>query len=224
MRSTRHVRVFILDGHELVRRGLRSLLEGAGVAVVGESDSAREALRDITGLRADVAVLGTTIMDGFAVEVCRELRSMDPRIRCIILNDAHDQEAILDSILAGAHGYFAKDISNGELLDAILRAAAGEPLFDPDAESRIRRSLAAPDAANPRLRVLTPQERRVLALIGQGLTNREIARELSLAEKTAQNYASSVLAKLGAKHRTEAALHFRTAFGPDPNGGGQGRN
>ncbi|MDQ4489367.1 response regulator transcription factor [Sinomonas sp. ASV486] len=203
----RSIHVFVLDPHEVARYGMRSLLERAGMTVVGESGSAREAEVLIPHLAPDVAVLGEKLTDGNGIEVCRAVRSADPRIQCIILNHAHDEQALFEAVMAGAAGYFAKDISVDRLIDVVRRAAAGEAIFDPDAEARTRSRFTSQHSDDPLMDTLTPQERRVLELVGTGLTNRQIALELGLAEKTAKNYVSSILTKLGMKHRTQAALH-----------------
>lgn len=201
------VRVFILDRHEVVRLGLRGLLEGAGMTVVGEAGSVRDSLAQVPRLEPHVAVLGTLLTDGGGIEVCRRLRSAAPAVQCIILNDAHDDQAVLEAVLAGAAGYFPKDTPAATLVEAIGHAAAGETLFEPGAEARAKARLTSAEPRDPLVDSLTPQEHRVLDLIAEGLTNRQIARELDLAEKTAKNYVSSVLTKLGLKHRTQAALH-----------------
>lgn len=203
----RPARVFLLDRHEVARRGLRGALEGAGMVVAGESGSVNESISLIPQLEPDVAVLGALLTDGIGIEVCRRLRSAAPGVQCIILNDAHDEQAVLEAVLAGAAGYFPKDTPAVALVEAIGLAAAGRALFDPEAEARMRARLSSRGSSGPLIESLTPQEHRVLDLIAQGLTNRQIAQELELAEKTAKNYVSSVLTKLGLKHRTQAALH-----------------
>ncbi|AMM33926.1 LuxR family transcriptional regulator [Sinomonas atrocyanea] len=215
------VRVFILDRHEVVRLGLRGLLEGAGMTVVGEAGSVRDSLAQVPQLEPHVAVLGTQLADGIGIEVCRRLRSAAPGVQCIILNDAHDDQAVLEAVLAGAAGYFPKDTPAATLVEAIGRAAAGETLFGPGAEARAKARLSSAEPKDPLVESLTPQEHRVLDLIAEGLTNRQIARELDLAEKTAKNYVSSVLTKLGLRHRTQAALHVATRNEDGRNGDGR---
>jgi two-component system, NarL family, response regulator DevR len=208
------VRVYILDDHELVRQGLKDLLEGEGFLVVGESGSAAEATRRIPALRPDVAILDGRLPDGTGIEVCRDVRSFDPRLRCLILTSYDDEQALRGAVLAGASGYVLKQIRNNDLLAGIRRAAAGESLFEPGVEQRIIAGLSkAP--ADPRMEALSTQEKKVLALIGEGMTNRQIGAELFLAEKTVKNYVSSILAKLGFERRTQAAV-FVIRNGRDP--------
>jgi DNA-binding NarL/FixJ family response regulator len=208
------VRVFILDDHELVRQGLKDLLEGEGFVVVGESGSAAEATRRIPALRPDVAILDGRLPDGTGIEVCRDVRSLDPRLRCLILTSYDDEQALRGAVLAGASGYVLKQIRNDDLLLGIRRAAAGESLFAPGIEQRIIARLSrAP--TDPRMEALSAQEKKVLALIGEGMTNRQIGAELFLAEKTVKNYVSSILAKLGFERRTQAAV-FVIRNGQDP--------
>jgi two-component system, NarL family, response regulator DevR len=200
------IRVFILDDHELVRQGLKDLLEGEGFEVVGESGSAAEATRRIPALRPDIAVLDGRLPDGTGIEVCRDVRSLDPRLRCLILTSYDDEQAIRGAVLAGASGYILKQIRSNDLLAGIRRAAAGESLFEPGIEQRIIAGLFE-RPTDPRMEALSAQEKKVLALIGQGFTNRRIGEELFLAEKTVKNYVSSLLAKLGFERRTQAAVY-----------------
>jgi DNA-binding NarL/FixJ family response regulator len=205
--------VFVLDDHELVRQGLRELLEGEGFQIVGESGSAMEATRRIPALHPDLAILDGRLRDGTGIEVCREVRSVDPSLRCLILTSYDDEQAVRGAVLAGASGYVLKQIRSAELLDGIRQAAAGHSLFAPGVEQRIIDGLFnAP--TDPRLDALTVQEKKVLALIGRGLTNRQIGEDLSLAEKTVKNYVSSILAKLGFDRRTQAAVYV-TRSAPD---------
>ncbi|MCG2622377.1 response regulator transcription factor [Arthrobacter sp. I2-34] len=204
------LRVFILDDHELVRRGLHELLEDEGFEVVGETGSAEEATRLIPALHPDVSVLDGRLPDGTGIEVCRDVRSIDPALRCLILTSYDDEQALRGAVLAGAAGYVLKQIGGTDLVAALRRTARGESLFDPELEARIVGGMAAAPAADSRMASLSPQEQRVLTLIGQGLSNRQIAQELFLAEKTVKNYVSSLLAKLGFKSRTQAAV-FVTA-------------
>ena len=200
------IRVFVLDDHELVRQGLRELLEGEGIQVVGESGSAVEATRRIPALHPDLAILDGRLRDGTGIEVCREVRSVDPTLRCLILTSYDDEQAVRAAVLAGASGYVLKQIRSVELLDGIRRAAAGHSLFAPGVEQHIIDGLFdAP--TDPRLDTLTEQEKKVLTLIGRGLTNRQIGEALFLAEKTVKNYVSSILAKLGFDRRTQAAVY-----------------
>lgn len=204
--SSGAMRVFILDDHELVRQGLRDLLEGEGFLVVGESGSAAEATRRIPALQPDIAILDGRLPDGTGIEVCRDVRSLDPRLRCLILTSYDDEQALRGAVLAGASGYILKQIRSDDLLTGIRRAAAGESLFEPGVEQRIIEGLSRA-TVDPRLEALSAQEKKVLALIGKGLTNRQIGDDLFLAEKTVKNYVSSILAKLGFERRTQAAVY-----------------
>lgn len=209
------ITVYILDDHELVRRGLRELLEGEGFDVVGDSGSARQAREAIPVLHPDVAVLDARLPDGTGIEVCRDIRQIDPTLNCLILTSYDDESALRAAVLAGALGYVIKQIKGTELLEALRRASRGESLFSPQLRSDIIHGLVHPSHTDPRLTALTVQERRVLALLGEGLSNREIANRLHLAEKTVKNYVSSVLAKLGFERRTQAAVYISR---PSPTG------
>lgn len=203
------IRVFLLDDHELVRRGLRDLLSGEpDLEVVGESGSAVEAIRRIPALRPHVAVLDGRLPDGSGVEVCRAVREVDPTIRALILTSYDDDDALFAAIMAGAAGYVLKQIAGTALIDGIRRVARGESLLDPAVTAsvldRVRRGTE--DPAEATLRHLSEQERRVLALLAEGLTNRQIGERLFLAEKTVKNYVTSLLAKLGLQRRTQAAV------------------
>jgi two-component system, NarL family, response regulator DevR len=202
------IRVFLVDDHEVVRRGLIALLESApDIEVVGESGSAREAARIIPALRPDVAVLDARLPDGDGVTVCQEVRSVDPRIKALMLTSYQDDEALFDSIMAGASGYLLKQVRGTDLVEAIRTVAAGGSLLDPGVTQQVLERLRHPDRHDPvELAMLTPQERRILDLIAQGMTNRQIGSELFLAEKTVKNYVSSLLAKLGVERRTQAAI------------------
>lgn len=201
------VRVFVLDDHELVRRGLQDLLESEGFVVVGMSGSAAEAARRIPALRPDVAILDARLPDGTGIEVCRDVHSVDETINCLILTSYDDEQALRGAVLAGASGYVLKEIGGSDLIGALRRAAKGESLFDAELKARIVQGLAEPERVDPRLASLTRQERRVLELVGEGLTNRQIGERMLLAEKTVKNYVSSLLAKLGFERRTQAAVH-----------------
>ncbi|WP_374113220.1 response regulator [Pseudarthrobacter sulfonivorans] len=201
------IRVFILDDHELVRRGLEDLLESEGFVVVGMSGSAAEAARRIPALRPDVAILDARLPDGTGIEVCRDVHSVDDTINCLILTSYDDEQALRGAVLAGAAGYVLKEIGGSDLIGALRRAARGESLFDAELKARIVQGLAEPEQVDPRIAVLTNQERRVLEFIGEGLTNRQIGERMLLAEKTVKNYVSSLLAKLGFERRTQAAVH-----------------
>ena len=205
--ATRPVRVYLLDDHEIVRRGLRELLEADGsIEVIGESGLAAEATRRIPALHPDVAVLDGRLPDGSGIDVCRDVRSIDPTINCLILTSYDDDEALLNAIMAGAAGYVLKEIRGTALVDAIHRVAAGESLLDPEVTARVVTRLREGPAGDPALGSLTAQERRILLLIAEGLTNRQIAERMFLAEKTVKNYVSSLLAKLGMERRTQAAV------------------
>ena len=214
------VSVFLLDDHEIVRRGLRELLElSGGIEVVGESGSAQEAERRIPALRPDVAVLDARLSDGSGIDVCRAIRAVDPTLKALILTSFDDEQALRAAVLAGASGYVLKDIKGTDLVTAIRRVAAGEQLIAPDVLARVRSSMSAP-SVDPRLRSLTPQERRILEHIAKGMTNRQIADEMFLAEKTVKNYVTSILDKLGMDSRTQAAVYaatHRPSGQPRPN-------
>jgi two-component system, NarL family, response regulator DevR len=201
-------RVFLLDDHEIVRRGLRELLEGEeGFAVVGEAGTAREALARIPATSPEVAVLDVRLPDGNGVEVCREIRSRHPEVRCLMLTSFADDEALFSAILAGAAGYVLKQVRGTDLLDAVRRVAAGQSLLDPTVTARVLERLRVPQAPDESLAGLTDQERRILDLIAEGLTNRQIGERMFLAEKTVKNYVSNVLMKLGMSRRSEAAAY-----------------
>jgi DNA-binding NarL/FixJ family response regulator len=205
--SATTIRVFLLDDHEIVRQGLRALLESQpGFEVVGEAATAAEAIARIPPTGPDVAVLDVRLPDGDGVQVCREVRAGAPEIRCLMLTSFADDEALFDAIMAGAAGDVLKQIKGTDIVDAIRRVAAGESLLDPDATRRVLERIRNPPAEDERLASLTPQERRILDLITDGLTNRQIAEEMFLAEKTVKNYVSNLLAKLGMERRTQAAV------------------
>jgi two-component system, NarL family, response regulator DevR len=211
----RRTRVFLLDDHEVVREGVRSLLEASEtIHVVGEASTCAEALARIPATRPDVAVLDVQLPDGTGVEVCREIRSSQPEVRCLMLTSFSDEEALFESVMAGAAGYVLKQVRGHDLVRTIQRVADGESLIDPQVTGRLLERLRHPDAhEDPRLASLTPLERRMLDLIADGLTNRQIANELLLAEKTVKNYVSSILLKLGMSRRTEAAVFAVRASG-----------
>jgi two-component system, NarL family, response regulator DevR len=202
------IRVFLLDDHEVVRRGLVALLEATGeIEVVGESGSALEAARRIPAFRPDVAVLDARLPDGSGIDVCRDVRSADPEIKALILTSYQDDEALFSAIMAGAAGYVLKQIKGTDLVDAIRRVAAGQSLLDPAVTQQVlERIRHGADSEPEELKALTAQERRILELIAEGMTNRQIGETLFLAEKTVKNYVSSLLAKLGLERRTQAAI------------------
>jgi DNA-binding NarL/FixJ family response regulator len=215
--------VFLLDDHEIVRRGINELISSEeDLEVVGEASSAAEALARIPLTQPDVAVLDVRLPDRDGIEVCREIRSELPNVACLMLTSFADDEALLGAVIAGASGYVLKQIRGNDLVESIRKAARGESLLDPHLVGRARARLAR-DEEDERLKKLSPQERRILKLIAEGKTNREIAGELFLAEKTVKNYVSNLLVKLGMNRRTEAAVfavraatHERPSFaGPE---------
>jgi two-component system, NarL family, response regulator DevR len=201
------IRVFLLDDHEVVRRGLRELLEDEpDIEVVGEAESAASALRRIPALRVDVAILDARLGDGSGIDVCREIRSRDESVRAIILTSYDDDDALFAAIMAGSAGYVLKQIHGTDLVDGIRRVAAGQSLLDPALIARVLERVRDGSGPPDELAALTEQERKILACIAEGLTNRQIGEQLFLAEKTVKNYVSSLLAKLGLERRTQAAV------------------
>ncbi len=201
------IRVFLLDDHEVVRRGLADLLQAEGdIEVVGESGSAVEATHRVPALRPDVAILDARLPDGNGVDVCRDVRAVDPTIKGLILTSYEDDEALFAAIMAGAAGYVLKQIRGTDLVDAVRRVAAGQSLLDPAVTARVLERIRTGIEEPRELRSLTDQERRILEYIAEGLTNHEIAQRMFLADKTVKNYVSSVLAKLGLERRTQAAV------------------
>jgi DNA-binding NarL/FixJ family response regulator len=202
------IRVFLLDDHEVVRRGLQQLLESEGdIEVIGDAGTAESALARIPALRPDVAILDARLPDGNGIEVCRQVRSALPDIRAIILTSYDDDEALFASIMAGAAGYVLKQVTGQDLLNAVRHVAGGGSLLDPSVTARVMERLreGAPEEPDE-LKSLTAQERRILELVAEGLTNRQIGERLFLAEKTVKNYMSNVLSKLGLERRTQAAV------------------
>jgi DNA-binding NarL/FixJ family response regulator len=200
------IRVFLLDDHEVVRRGVRDLLESEGdIEVVAEAASAAEALARAPAVKPDVAVLDVRLPDGDGVTVCRELRSQLPELACLMLTSFADDEALFDAILAGASGYVLKQVREADILGAVRTVAAGGSLLDPAATARVMARMREQATASDPLQGLSDQERKVLDLIGEGLTNRQIGERMFLAEKTVKNYVSNLLAKLGMQRRTQAA-------------------
>ena len=200
------IRVFLLDDHEVVRRGLRDLLEVEGeFEVVGEASTAAEALARVLAVKPRVPVLDVRLPDGNGVTVCRELRSRMPQLTCLMLTSFSDDEALFDAILAGASGYLLKQVGGTDLVGAVRTVAAGGSLLDPKLTASVMDRLRAGTPKDP-LSALTGQERRILELIGDGLTNRQIGERLFLAEKTVKNYVSSLLSKLGIERRVQAAV------------------
>jgi DNA-binding NarL/FixJ family response regulator len=200
------LKVFLLDDHEVVRAGLRTLLEASeDIVVVGEGSTVAEALARIPPTKPDVAILDVRLPDGTGVEVCRDIRSSHPEVACIMLTSYSDDDALVASVMAGAAGYIVKQVGKVDLVDAVRRAGAGKTLHDPVLVERVLERLRDGPAIDPRIASLTPQERRILDLIAQGQTNRQIADSIYLAEKTIKNYVSNLLAKLGMESRTQAA-------------------
>ncbi|HEU5158395.1 MAG TPA: response regulator transcription factor [Streptosporangiaceae bacterium] len=203
---TEPIRVFLLDDHEVVRRGVASMLAvEEGIEVVGEAGTADQALARIPAARPHVAVLDVRLPDGDGVSVCREIRSRMPDVACLMLTSFADEEALFDAVMAGAAGYVLKEIHGSDLVGAIKTVASGQSLLDPRSTAqmleRLRRNVARKDP----LADLSEQERKILELIGEGLTNRQIGERLFIAEKTVKNYVSSLFAKLGMQRRTQAA-------------------
>jgi two-component system response regulator DevR len=202
------IRVYLLDDHEMVRRGLKQLFEAHDdIEVVGESGSAVEAEAQIAALRPDVAVLDGRLPDGSGVEVCRAVRSVDPAIRAIILTSYDDDEALFSAIMAGASGYILKEIVSLDLVEVVRNVANGQSMLDSSVTQRVLERVRSGGPAQPsELQSLTPQERRILELITEGMTNRQIGEQLFLAEKTVKNYVTNILGKLGLTSRTQAAV------------------
>lgn len=201
------IKVFLLDDHEVVRRGIADLLEAtADLTVVGEAATATEALHRIPAVRPDVAVLDARLPDGSGIDVCRDIRSQFPDTQCVILTSYDDNDAVFAAVMAGAAGYLLKEIRGTSLVDGIRQVAAGKSLLDPSVAGRLLSRLRAGEPKDERLANLTERERAILDLIADGLTNRQIGERLFLAEKTVKNYVSTLLAKLGMERRTQAAV------------------
>jgi two-component system, NarL family, response regulator DevR len=211
--AANQISVFLLDDHEIVRRGVRELLEAdAGITVVGEAGTAESALARIPALRPDVAVLDVRLPDGDGITVCRDIRSKMPDVACLMLTSFGDDQAIFDAIMAGAAGYVLKQIRGTDLVGAIRRVASGGSMLDPEAATRVMRHMRDEAAKTDPLAGLTGQERRILELIGEGLTNRQIGERMFLAQKTVKNYVSALFAKTGMERRTQAAAYAARAF------------
>jgi DNA-binding NarL/FixJ family response regulator len=220
----RQISVFLLDDHEIVRRGVRELLEAeSDITVVGEAGTAASALARIPALRPDVAVLDVRLPDGDGVSVCRDIRSRMPEVACLMLTSFGDDEALFDAIMAGAAGYVLKQIRGTDLVGAIRTVASGESMLDPEAASRVMRHMRDQAVRSDPLAGLTEQERRILELIGEGLTNRQIGERMFLAEKTVKNYVSALFAKLGMERRTQAAAYAARVFVDESHGGRERR-
>ncbi|AWE53683.1 MULTISPECIES: response regulator [Streptomyces] len=215
------IRVFLLDDHEVVRRGLTDLLEAEpDISVVGDADTVEHALVRGPALRPHVAVLDVRLPDGDGITVCRELRSRMPELACLMLTSFDDEEALLDAIMAGASGYVLKQIRGSDLVSAVRTVASGQSMLDPATTARLMSSLRADPVETPsvppELEGLSPRERDILALIGDGLTNREIGKKLYLSEKTVKNHISRLLAKLGVQRRVQAAVLASHLEHPEP--------
>ena len=216
MAGTR-TKVFLLDDHEMVREGLKVMLEASGrVEVVGESDSAAEAARRIPAIRPDVAILDARLPDGSGIEVCRTIRAVDPELKALILTSYDDDEALFSAIMAGAAGYVLKDVKGRDFIDAIERVAAGQSLVDPALMARVLDRVRNGPQVAPELAGLSEQELKLLSLIAEGLTNRQISERMFLAEKTVKNYVSHLLVKLGLERRTQAAVLATRLLGDHP--------
>ena len=206
------IRVFLLDDHEVVRRGVKDLLQlEEDITVVGEASTVAEALVRAPLVEVDVAVLDVQLPDGSGVEVCRDLRSQRPGLACLMLTSFSDAEAMEQSILAGASGYLLKQIRGSDIVAAVRKVAAGATLLDPALTGQAVERLRRPPKTDDRMARLTPQEHRLLVLLTEGYTNRQIADEMCLAEKTIKNYVSILLAKMGMSRRTEAAVYAARA-------------
>jgi DNA-binding NarL/FixJ family response regulator len=200
--------VFVVDDHEIVRRGIRGLLDAQpDIQVIGEAGTASSALARIPALRPDVAVLDVRLPDGHGMSVCREVRSQIPEVACLMLTAFSDEEALLDSIMAGAAGYVSKQIRGSDLVGAVRMVASGQSLLDPRAASRLMARLRAQPTRHIQLAGLSVREREVLELIGEGLTNRQIGERLFLSEKTVKNYTATLYGKIGVQQRTQAAVY-----------------
>lgn len=207
------INVFLLDDHEIVRRGVRELLEAEpDIIVIGEAGTAASALARIPALKPDVAVLDVRLPDGDGVMVCRELRSLMPDLACLMLTSFGDDEALFDAIMAGAAGYVLKQIRGTDLVGAVRTIASGESLLDPEAARKVMTRMREQATRSDPLAGLTGQERKILELIGEGLTNRQIGARMYLAEKTVKNYVSALFAKLGMERRTQAAALATRVF------------
>jgi two-component system response regulator DevR len=200
-------RIFLLDDHEIVRRGVADLLNSVpDFEVIGEAGSVAEALRRLPAAIPDVAILDGRLPDGSGIEVCRLIRESNPDVKCLILTSYDDDEAIFAAVLAGAAGYVLKQIRGSNLIDAVRQVAAGQSLLDPTVTARVLQRIREGKQEDARLASLNAQERKILILIAEGLTNRQIGERLFLAEKTVKNNVSSLLAKLGMQRRTQAAV------------------
>ncbi len=202
------IRVFLLDDHELVREGIRSLLESdPDIEVVGEAGTASEALTRVPLAKPDVAILDVRLEEGSGIEVCRELRSTESDLACLMLTSFADDDALYASVMAGAAGYVLKQIKARDLIEDVKRVAAGESLLDPRAVARVVQRISNPPKSDPTMDSLSPQELRILEHISEGMTNKQIAESMFLAEHTVKNYVTGLLRKLKMSSRTEAAIY-----------------
>jgi DNA-binding NarL/FixJ family response regulator len=208
------IKVFLLDDHEIVRQGVRDLLEvQPDIQVIGEAGTAASALARIPALRPDVAILDVRLPDGDGVRVCRDIRSRMPEVACLMLTSVEDDEALFTAIMAGAAGYVLKDIHGTDLVAAVRTVAGGQSMLDPRAASQLMARLRDTTTKHDPLEGLTSQQRRILELIGEGLTNRQIGERMFLAEKTVKNYVSGLFQKLGMERRAQAAAYAARIFG-----------
>ncbi|CAB4542577.1 MAG: response regulator [Actinobacteria bacterium] len=215
MEQTDRIQVFLIDDHAVVREGVRSILEASGdVEVVGEAGTCEDAIRRLRAVHPRVAVIDVQLPDGSGTELCRDIRSEHPDVACLMLTSFAKDDALFESIMAGASGFVLKQIRLDELVVAVRRVAAGESLIDPTLVGKLLERIRHPATdVDPRLASLTPLERSILKLLVEGLTNREIAPHVHMSEKTVKNYVSSILHKLGLSRRTEAAVFaLRTGF------------
>ncbi len=202
------IRVFLVDDHEVVRRGLASLIDlEEDLEVVGEAGNVNDALSRIPATRPDVAILDVRLPDGDGIELCRDIRAQSSSIGCLMLTSYDDDEALFSAILAGASGYLLKQIRSSDLIDGIRRVAKGESLLDPAVTAKVLARLRSPEPEDELISRLSAQERKILNYISEGMTNRQIASEMFLAEKTVKNYVSNLLSKLEMGHRSEAAAY-----------------
>ncbi|GAT67069.1 luxR family transcriptional regulator [Planomonospora sphaerica] len=200
------IRVVLVDDHEVVRRGVAALLDSEDdIQVVGEAGTAESAVTRITALQPDVAVLDVRLPDGSGIDVCREVRSRMPGLACLMLTSFADDDALFDAVMAGASGYVLKQIHGSDLVGAVRTVASGQSLLDPQTTASMLARLREQESRKDPLAVLSPQERQILDLIGEGLTNRQIGERMFLAEKTVKNYVSNLLGKLDMQRRTQAA-------------------
>ncbi|MDT4937696.1 MAG: hypothetical protein QOG80_1367 [Pseudonocardiales bacterium] len=207
MTEVNQVRVFLLDDHEIVRRGIADLLQAEDdIVIVGEASTAAEALARIPAILPHVAVLDARLPDGNGIDVCRDIRSAVPEVRCVILTSYDDDDALFAAVMAGAAGYLLKEIRGNGLVDAVRQVASGKSLLDPAVTERLLSRLRDGNSGDARLASLSDREREILNLIADGLTNRQIGERLFLAEKTIKNHVSGLLAKLKMQRRTQAAV------------------